>query len=208
MKEIRQNQHLHEFNAIGHVFWDGEYQDSYPLYRESLKEAKKIFKTLGWYDKAVWWFDRMVAPKTTVEVDGIKRFLFNEGAITMEEFQEYWGIDVVTWIWGAGPVPEDIRKLIGDTWERRFETPSVVPSMEERERFQEFYENYMTSGKNLLRSIEKSVANHADNISRIFWSMATRFGNELRPEPDRKTILTMIIEVLKRGSYWRDDSDK
>ena len=174
-----------DFRAIAHVFIDDAegqpmYMDSYPLPTANIKEARKVFKSLGYFvDK----------PFVHVYVDDMANFLHGTGTMSPEQFQEWTGLDIITWIWKLGPYPDYIMYHMGAR-------PGIGLPVEWSEEWSREQASHQARARNLYESIEKSIYKNRDRITNLGWSISYDVAKRIRKPDEQNNIFMWVIEAL------------
>lgn len=170
------------YKYLAHVFVDEVYQESYPMMKGDRRQANRIFRDLGY-------FVGKKRPFTvTTAVDSVVDFMHNEGAISMEDFQNFWGLDVVTWIWGREPLPNYVLREMGvKGYEPLRRPPAMVWTAEE-------WKERRRRSVNLLTAIERALHSRRRNIAKLFTDIARTLAHQLHG--DEYTIGRLLLDIF------------
>lgn len=169
------------FKYIAHLYQDGYYYESIPLTHESFEKAEEFFRARGFLSSWVWTDDQEIV------IDSVEEFMRGDGVMSNEEWTYYWGMDIVTWVYGEGPYPPFIYELMGETY----------PLEDSDITWHEYREEPLKFWRALVRSIEKNEL----VFQKIFWTVSGEVVKSLRPGR-RKTVVDWVYEVFKHGSRY------
>jgi len=171
-----------DFKAIGHVFVEDAYVDSYPLLRKSQKDAENIFRRIGFFVGKPW---------LNIYVDGIPDFLEGKGALSPEDFMQWTGLDLITWIWGPDKddYPSYIRQLLNGTG-------PIALKMSDEEWQRRWQEH--KRAKNVWIALEKVVRKNWDRMENLLLKIAADVARRLKND-DEHTALEFVVDVLRES---------